>query len=361
MKRHAAHIVIIICLAFSGGCAVVPALITTGASMAVPQTASMVITAASTVHKTVLFAADERNADDMLADKILSLQAQTILLTDPRADMEASSYNGDIYLTGEFATPADRDRIVARLQQIKGVRSVKGVIRQQPSDMLAAIKPAVTDSHAETVIETGLFKELHVRSANVDVAVVQGEAVVMGVVRDRQEEQRVLDIVRSLVPESFRPIAVTSLLARQDAYEAHETQDNDQYALLTRRQMLAETAQLADPEQAMADFETGGAEPGPKFKALYARYFPKKTWSKARHRMKNRILRLAKAERDSKARTELITLSSRVLKDRRISIQDRLVKTLGATRNASVRNHVDAILDDIAPRRAERIRILAMN
>ena len=364
MKKHVASIIIVLCLAFSGGCAVVPALVTTGASLAVPQTASMIITAASTVHKTALFAADERNTEDMVADKFLSLKAQAMLLTEPQADMDASCYNGDIYLTGEFVTPADRDRIITRMQEIDGAHSVKGVIKQRPSDMLAAIKPAVTDSHAEMVIETGLFKELHIRSANVDVEVVQGEAVVMGVVRDKEEEKRVLDIVRKLRPKSSRQITVTSLLALQDAYEANAVQENEEYALLTRQQELA----LAEAEQPapvqtldVADFETGGAETSPKLAALYDRYFPEKTWSEYRHQMKNRILELAKAESNSEAKKELITLSSKVLKDRHTSVECRLIKTLCTTQNVSVWNHVDTILDDIAPERTERIQTLAMN
>ena len=369
MKQLVAAIIIVLSLAFSGGCAVVPALITTGASMAVPQTASMIITAASTVHKTALFAADERNADDMLADKFLSFQAQAVLLTEPQVNMDASCYNGDIYLVGEFATPADRDRIISRLRDIKGVHSVKGVVKQLPTDVMASIKPAVTDSHAEMVMETGLFKELNIRSANVDVEVVQGEAVIMGVVQDREEAEEVVEIVKSLRPKSNRNIKVTSLLACQDAYEAHEVQDNREFALLTRQEMLAEAEAEAvrpptpEEEQAMADFETGGGEPDPKWQALYAHYFPKKpsTWQKARHRMKNRILKLAKAERDPRAKKELITLSSRVLKDKHTSIEHRLIRTLGTTSNASVWNHVDKILDDISPERAQRVQTLAMN
>lgn len=367
MNKHVASIIIVLSLVFSGGCAVVPALITTGASMAVPQTASMIITAASTVHKTVLFAADERNADDMLADKFLTFQAQAMLMTEPQANMDASCYNGDIYLVGEFATPEDRDRIITRLQDIKGVRSVKGVVKQLPTDMLAAIKPAVTDGHAEAVIETGLFNKLHIRSANVDVEVVQGEAVVMGVVRDRDEAERVIDIVRDLRPESSRDIKVTSLLACQDAYEADITQDNETYALLTRQQMLDEaTPALAEVEEeadSRLAMETGGNEPAPALEKLYARYFPEKpsAWQTARRKMKTRILDLAKAEQDPQAKMELITLSSKVLKDKHTSIERRLIKTLTTTSNASVWNHVDKILDDIAPERVERIQTLAMN
>jgi len=346
---------------------VVPALITTGTSLAVPQTASMVITAAGTVHKTALFAADERNANDMLADKFLTFQAQAVLLTEPQADMDASCYNGDIYLVGEFATPGDRDRIITRLQAIKGVRSVKGVVKQSPTDMLAAIKPAVTDGHAEAVIETGLFKELHIRSANVDVEVVQGEAVVMGVVRDHKEAEQVIGIVRDLRPDSSRDIKVTSLLACQDAYEADTAQDNGDHVLLTRRQVLAEAAQVpadAEVEEAASRLAMkAGGEPSPALKELYARYFPEKpsAWQTARRTMNIRILDLAKAERDPRARKELITLSSRVLKDRHTSIERRLVKTLTATSNASVRSHVDKLLDDVSPERAERIQTLAMN
>ena len=235
--------------------------------------------------------------------------------------------------------------------------------------MLASINPAVTDGHAEAVIETGLFKELHIRSANVDVEVVQGEAVIMGVVRDREEADNVIDIVKSLRPESKRQIKVTSLLAYQNAYETNSVQDNQTYALLTRQQMLAEASQVPESEETELSaapaivVETGDTDKSPALEQLYARYFPEKpsTWQKARRKMKTRILDLAKAEQDPRAKMELITLSSKVLKDKNTSIELRLLKTLSTTTNTSVWNHVDNILDDISPERVERIQTLAMN
>lgn len=367
MKKRAVAVLFVLSLAFSGGCAVVPALVTTGASFAVPQTASLAITAASTVHKTVLIAADERNAADMLADKLLAFQAQALLMADPQVDMEVCCYNGDIYLVGEFATPADLDRVISGLRKIKGVHSVKGVVKQMPSDTLASVPLAVTDSHAEMVIEAGLFKALLIRSANVDVEVVQGEAVVMGVVHDRREAEDVVNIIRGLRPESSREIKVTSLLACQDVYEAHDMQDNERFVLQTRREMLAEVEVVRPPssqeEQAMGDFVTGEAEPDPQWEALAVRYLSQEptAWQKARYRMKRRILKLAKAERDPRARWELITLSSRIAKDKAISIERRLLKTLSATSNVSVWSQVDSILDEISPERAKRIHTLAMN
>lgn len=372
MMKHVAAIIILLSLAVSGGCAVVPALVTTGASLAVPQTASMVITAASTVHKTVLFAADERSADDMFADKLLTLRAQGILLTEPQAHMEATCFNGDIYLVGEFATPADRDRIITRLRSIKGVRSVKGVIKQQPSEMMAGLKPAVSDGHAETVIEAGLLKELHIRSANVDVEVVQGEAVVMGVVYDKAEAEDVIDIVKGLRPQSEHPIKVTSLLAYQDVHESGAMQANEMYALHSSKQMLA--AAVPTPDIPVTESETPTVNPtptdpdmeideSPALEKLYARYIPAKpsTWQKARRKMKARIFDLAKSETNPQAKKELITLSTRVLKDKNVSIERRLLKTLNSTQQSSVRKQVAKILRDISPKRTERIQTLAMN
>jgi len=77
--------------------------------------------------------------------------------------------------------------------------------------------------------------------------------------------------------------------------------------------------------------------------------------------MKRRISSLTKGEIDPGARKELITLSTKVLKDRNMSIEDRLVRTLHATTNQTVKEHIYVILADIAPQRSKRIHTLAMN
>lgn len=358
MKRILSVISIFILTAAFSGCAVVPALVTTGASLAVPQAASLAITAAGTVQKAVFFAADERTTDDMLNDAVLTLRVQGMLLTESGVDIKAAAFNGDVYLVGDYAAPEDRDRVLDDIRSISGVRAIKGVVKQRPEKLTDLVKPAITDHHAETVIEAGLIQELHVKSANVDVEVVQGEAVIMGVVRDREEAEQVVELVESLRPGDT--IRVTSLLALQDVYMQGGPQENETYALLTRQEMIAAApakhAEVSPAELAMS-------EPAPELNALYEQYFPNEptAWQKARRRMKRRILTMAKREDNPEARRELITLSSRVLKDRHISIEGRLVKTLIATESASVRTQVDHLLDDIAPRRAARIQTLAMN
>ena len=239
MKKIAVIIALLFAACFSGGCAVVPALVTTGASFAVPQAVSVAISTASTVHKTALIAADERDMDDMITDKMTTIRAQAALLSEPGVDVDAQCLNGDLYVVGEYATPEDRDEMVASLQQVEGVQSVKGVLKPMPDSLVALVEPAISDKHAETVIEAGLIKELHIKSANVDVEVVQGEAVIMGVVEDDAEAHAVVALVERLRPHSSHPVKVTSLLAVQNVFEQGGRQANDDFVLLTDRQMLA--------------------------------------------------------------------------------------------------------------------------
>ncbi|MBI9080902.1 MAG: BON domain-containing protein [Pseudodesulfovibrio sp.] len=370
MNKHIVIIAIMLFALFSGGCAVVPVLLTSGASFAVPQTVSLAITAAGTVHKTVLIAADERNASDMLSDKMLTIQAQALLLDESGTDIDASCLNGDMYLVGEYVTLADRDHAIEELQTLKGVKSVKGVLKPMPTSLAAMVEPAITDKHAETVIESGLLAALHIKSANVDVEVVQGEAFIVGVVKDKAEADAVVDIVKGLRPKSDNPVRITSLLAFQEAYEADVAQENAVFVLLTRDQVRIAAAQVAKPVVAVwvAETEFVDAVPlvaqhKPELADLYAIYVTpeKSSWQKARFGMKRRIASLASEEIDPCARKELITLSTMVFKDRHLSIEDRLIRTLHSSTNLAVKERVCIILDDIAPHRSKRIHTLAMN
>lgn len=365
MKKLAVIFILLFAACFSGGCAVIPAIVTTGASFAVPQTVSMAVSAASTVHKTALIAADERDMGDMVSDKMTTIRAQGLLLTESGTDMEATCLNGDLYIVGEYATPADRDNAIASLQKLDGVKSVKGVIKQQPTKLVALIEPAISDKHAETVIETGLLKELHIKSANVDVEVVQGEAVILGVVEDTKEAEAIVKLVEKLRPRTAKPVKVTSLLAIQNIYKAAKTQPNAIFALQTKHQMLAATKKPASVQKAAPKVVVAQAESAHTVAVTdyLATRIPKERtlWQKARLRMKKRILTMAKAETDPVAKKQLITLSTKVLKDRHTSIESRLARTLHASTNLIVKKRINTLLAAYAPQRTVRIQTLALN
>jgi len=364
MKKLVVIIALLFAASFAGGCAVVPALVTTGASFAAPQVASVAISAASTVHKTVLIAADERNVDDMVSDKVTTILAQASLLGESGADVDAQCLNGDIYVVGEYATPADRDAIVASLQRIDGVKSVKGVLRPMPDSLAAMVEPAVSDKHAEMVIEAGLIKELNIKSANVDVEVVQGEAVITGVVENDAEADAVVALVERLRPRTSHQVKVTSLLAVQDDYERGDRQANDAFVLLTEQQMLAAakapvTAALAEPAP---DAAQSLVDQRPSLADLASERIPARPtpWQQARLKMKRRIVEMAKAESDPLVKRRLITLSTRVLKDKNTSIEARLVKTFHRTPNLRLKHLVNDLLADYAPGSSVPIQTVAM-
>jgi len=380
MKKLVVIIALLMAASFAGGCAVVPALVTTGASFAVPQVASVAISAASTVHKTVLIAADERNMDDMVADKMATIRAQASLLGQSGADVEAQCLNGDMYVVGEYATPADRDKVVSSLQKIDGVRSVKGVLRPMPESLAAMVEPAVGDKHAEMVIEAGLIKELNIRSANVDVEVVQGEAVITGVVENDAEADDMVALVKRLRPHTARTVRVTSLLAVQENYERGDRQANEAFVLRTDAQMLAAArppvmpvlaepaplpswASAAGPAPDAAAEAAGADDPSPSLTELASERIPDRPtpWQRARLKMKRRIAELAKAEDDPLVKRRLITLATKVLKDKNTSIEARLVKTFHRTPNLRLKHLVNDILADYAPDSAVPLQTLAMN
>ncbi|WP_419786099.1 BON domain-containing protein [Pseudodesulfovibrio sp.] len=373
MKKLTVIMALLFAACFSGGCAVVPALVTTSASFAVPQMASVAISTASTVHKTVLIAADERNMNDMVTDKVATIRAQASLLGERGADVEAQCLNGDMYVVGEFKTPADRDKVVSAMQEIDGVKSVKGVLRPMPANLADMVAPAIEDKHAETVIEAGLVKELTIRSANVDVEVVQGEAVITGVVEDEAEARAVVALVRRLRPHGSHPVKVTSLLAVQNVFEAGGRQDNESFVLLTEKQMLAEaqapTIEVVTPPVSReipitpAASSVPVADPSPTLAELAADRIPEKTtpWQRARIRMKQRIVELAQKEHDPLVKRRLITLSTRVLKDKNTSIEARLVKTYHRTPNLRLKQLVNGLLADYAPASIVPLSAVAMN
>ena len=378
MKKLIVIFALLFAACFSGGCAVLPALVTTGASFAVPQTVSVAISAASTVHKTALIAADERDVDDMISDKMTTIRAQVALLGETGADVEAQCLDGDIYVVGEYATPADRESVVATLQAVDGVKSVKGVLKSQPTSLVDLVEPTISDKHAEMVIEAGLIKALHIKSANVDVAVVQGEAVIMGVVENSAEADEVVALVERLRPRTSSPVKVTSLLVTQDDYEKGAPQANDLFVLLTSSQMLAaaqidkEAVAAREPSEAeweaVAAFETAAGPTAvapsddPSAMEVAQTRLPKSRtpWQKARLKMKRRILSLAKAERNPVVKRRLITLSTKVLKDKYTSIEARLVKTLHSSPDLKVKRYINNILSDYAPNRAVSFSTVAM-
>lgn len=207
-----------------GGCAaILPTLLSSAASFIVPKSVSLAMTGLRTIQKIALIAADERDLDDMAKDKILSIKASANLMAEPLSNVEAYAYNSDIYVVGEVDSLETRNRIITELREIKGVRDVKGVIKERPPDDYA---PNVSDAYLENIVQLALTKQLHIRSSNIEAEACQGEIFILGVVADKQEEFEIIEYVRGITNNR-----VTSLICLQNEYEHGMLASNYQYTL----------------------------------------------------------------------------------------------------------------------------------
>ncbi len=222
-KTLFAPLLVLTILSMGGCAAILPTLLSSAVSFVVPKSVSLAMTGLRTIQKIALIAADERSLNDMAKDKILSIKASANLLSEPQSNVEAYVYNSDIYVVGEVDSLETRNRIITDLREIKGVRDVKGVLKERPPNDYA---PNVSDAYLENIVQLALTKQLHIRSANIEAEACQGEIFILGVVENKQEEFEIMEYVRGISNNR-----VTSLICVQDEYESGMLASNYQYIL----------------------------------------------------------------------------------------------------------------------------------
>ena len=90
-----------------------PFALTTTASFVMPQTASLAMSGIKSAYQGAYLASDERDMNTILRDNMLSLKAQSALLTaQGSSDVHAYAYNGEVFAVGVVNTQDDRDRII---------------------------------------------------------------------------------------------------------------------------------------------------------------------------------------------------------------------------------------------------------
>lgn len=383
MKRLLALLIVLAALASSAGCAVVPIMVT-GASFAVPQTVSMAFTGVRTVQSAVLVAADERHVGEIASDEITEFRAEAVALAEGCPGVDISCINDDLYVVGEVDDPEQRAALIAALNDLSGVDEVKGML----------VAPGEYSPAAEAQLEMALLEERHVFSANTNVHVVGGYAVLSGVVGDRATSARLTERLTPIARE--HGLEFHNILAIQDEYDAGLPELNDVYALAPGSPAAAVAVAQARPAQAESDrpatvqapiVVAQAAAPAPAQVAVRTAPTPLpiqprtrptlsqrapepalaqsdweernwvqrygeddiSSWRRARIAMKDRLLDLARTETDDNVRRELITISSRIATDRNTSIVARLVKEAERTGYVSLRHTLIQILAEITP------------
>lgn len=379
MKRIFTILTLLALAAFSGGCAVIPVALT-GASMAAPKAISLAITGVKLVHKTTLLAADERHTSDIASDTVLDMQASMTVMTATGIDADVHTYNGQIYVVGEYDTTEHRDQMLADLRAMNGVRDVKGVLRPEtaPDDL----RPGIRDSFAENAVAANLISELGLDSANVDVEVIQGEAVLVGVVETHDEERALEAMVNGLKKnKGMADMTVTSLVTVQRDFDAGVMTADIEYSLgraygppVPEALLMQDAAPVlaqATPAvrsttagpAAVHENQTVGRAPNSDtlrtLAANYKKHFSK--WTRARRSIKHEVLTLCSAEQDANTRNQLRTMARKLTTDRQYSIADRLELTMQRSHDLRTKQVANTLLKRVAPERAVNMSALALN
>jgi osmotically-inducible protein OsmY len=326
----------------AGGCAFLPFALTTTASLAMPQTASLAMTGVKSAYTTASIASDERDVNTIMRDNMLSLKTKSALVaTQGAGEVHVYAYNGDVFAVGTVDSELDRDRVIRNLQAVKGVGKVKGHIRLNDPD-----NPGMHDADLAlgNRVRMSLARYLLHKNAGVDVQAVQGDVCLMGVVGTYAEA---LDLIQYV--ESISGARALSLLAIRDQYAYGRPQTNRLYLLNPDDDtgqaprglsLLDPTLRDDDPPLPKTPISLAAA-PEPTAKPLPA---APPTVNKARLNIHNRLAAFAKHEKNAQARAELMELARQVAQDRDLSISDRLSVAAAQAQNPHAKARIQALL-----------------
>lgn len=361
----------------AGGCAMLPFAITTGASLAMPQAASLAMTGVKGVYTTASLASDERDVNTILRDNMLTLKAKSSLLTDRGADnVQVYAYNGEVFAVGVTPTEEDRERLIRRIQDVKGVGAVKGYIRVSDPELAINRK---ADINLESQARLALSRHLLHKNSGVEVQAVDGRLCIMGVVGTHAEA---LDLIQYV--ETMSGARALSLLSIREEYAQGRMQTNRLYLLESgeaehaagpRRSQLslrddgpgplsAPPVQLAEADPAAAPIaDPGVSASGPALRLAVTRLpaprpahvAPAQTYAvqaakaapaanKARAAIQQRLTGMAGAVDSPEARAELLAVAGQVASDRELSIADRLSVAAAQASQPQAKARLDALL-----------------
>ena len=158
----------------------------------------------------VTSANDRRTLGAQIDDKNVVLKAQRALSDHPAtaegSNINVTSYNGVMLLTGQTRTEQIRQQAGALVAKIDGVRDVQNQIRLGNN---TGMTTRTRDSWISTKVKTQLLADEEVSGLNIKVVTENAEVFLMGLVTD-QEAAKAVDIARHVdgvarVVRAFEP------------------------------------------------------------------------------------------------------------------------------------------------------------
>lgn len=179
----------IICLTVSllTGCSMIP--IGIGLIPGAPSYVSSLIGSGQTAYET---AVDERTTEQQMLDAIIAGHAQAELYKnkDIRAgQITTHCYFGRLYLVGEYDSQKQLRTIYECMDKVQNKRSVIShlYLKNETEDHDVLAEKA---KYAE--LQAQLLADFEVTSSPIEVEIVQGDIILLGVIKEKEERDRVM-------------------------------------------------------------------------------------------------------------------------------------------------------------------------
>ncbi|MEZ7198208.1 BON domain-containing protein [Pseudodesulfovibrio karagichevae] len=169
------------------GCAMVPFGI--GLIPGAPAYVSSLIGSGQSVYETAM---DERTTEQQMLDAIVAGHAQAELYKnkDIRADQITTyCYFGKLYLVGEYDSQEQLKTIYQCMDKVEGKRQIISRLYLHDENTDSTF---FSDQAKYAELRTQLMADFDVTSTPVEVQIVQGDIVLLGVIHDKAERDRIV-------------------------------------------------------------------------------------------------------------------------------------------------------------------------
>jgi len=138
-----------------------------------------------------------RTAGEHIDDASITTQVNEIIVKDDDAKylkIDVTSTDGNVVLQGSIHDRKAEDRIVAKIRQVNGVKSVKSLLKPKAD----TAGEYIDDSVITTKVNGAIINDPDAHYFKIDVTTTQGDVVLQGFVNNRDTENRLVAKIREI-------------------------------------------------------------------------------------------------------------------------------------------------------------------
>ncbi len=135
---------------------------------------------------------------EYIDDSTIASKANSIVINDPDAHflkIDVTTTQGEVVLQGYVNSRDTEARLVGKIMEIKGVKSVKSLLSTHKSETPGEF---IDDSTTTTQVNGIIVKDPDAHYLKIDVTTTQGEVVLQGFVNSRDTEARLVEKIKEI-------------------------------------------------------------------------------------------------------------------------------------------------------------------